>query len=94
MPARVPTAAGIRPASRGGWGDDDSNDVTSLVTSASFASYYLRLFEPGLAGETAILAPKDRTDRSIKLETLGWRLNTHTGRISLPTANIVVLSTH
>ena len=63
---------------------DGSQDLSALDSSASLASDHLRLFGPGLEGETPILAPKKSTNWDVELEFLGWKLNTHTGRLSLP----------
>lgn len=67
----------------------DRNILTAFEASASLpASDYLRRFGPGLTGETLILAQRKSTKWEVELVMLGWKLNSHTGRVSLHTAKI------
>ena len=59
-------------------------DQSALIVSASLASDYVRLFGPGEAGETPILAPKKSSDWNTTLEFLGFVINSHTLQISVP----------
>ena len=61
----------------------DPTDQSALVASASLASDHIRLFGPGEAGATPILAPKKSTDWDTTVDLLGFTVNTHTLRISV-----------
>ena len=60
------------------------DDLTALIASASLGSDHVRLFGPGEAGVTPILAPKKSTDWDTTIDALGFTINSHTMRISVP----------
>ena len=66
----------------------DSNDQSALVASASLASEHVRLFGQGEIGETPILAPKKSTDWDTTIEALGYTIDSHRMRISTTQAKI------
>ena len=69
----------------------DPTDQSALVASASLASDHVRLFGPGEAGATLILAPKKSTDWDTTVDLLGVTVNTHTLRISVTEEKITAI---
>ena len=63
----------------------------SIIASASLASDHIRLFGPGEAGATPILAPKKSTDWDTIVDLLGFTVNTHTLRISVTEGKIAAI---
>ena len=63
----------------------------SIIASASLASDHIRLFGPGEAGATPILAPKKRTDWDTIVDLLGFTVNTHTLRKSVTEGKIAAI---
>lgn len=61
----------------------DENNVSALIASASLASDNVRLFGPGEVGETPILAPKKSTDWDTSIDALGYTIDSHSMRISI-----------
>ena len=51
------------------------DDTTALTALASLSSGHVRLFEPGEAGVTPILAPKKSTDWDTTIDALGYSIN-------------------
>ena len=69
----------------------DPTDQSALVASASLASDHTRLFGPGEAGATPILAPKKSTDWDTTVDLLGFTVSTHTLRISVTEEKIAAI---
>ena len=69
----------------------DPTDQSALVATASLASDHIRLFGPGEAGATPILAPKKSTDWDTTVDLLGFTVNTHTLRISVTEEKIAAI---
>ena len=69
----------------------DPTDQSALVASASLASDHIRLFGPGEAGATPILAPQKSTDWDTTVDLLGFTVNTHTLRISVTEGKIAAI---
>ena len=69
----------------------DTTDQSALVASASLASDHIRLFGPGEADATLILAPKKSTDWGTTVDLLGFTANTHTLRISVTEGKIAAI---
>ena len=69
----------------------DPTDQSALMASASFASDHIRLFGPGEAGATPILAPKKSTDWDTIVDLLGFTVNTHTLRTSVTEGKIAAI---
>ena len=67
------------------------HDTTVLTASASLASDHVRLFGPGEAGVTPILAPRKSTEWDTTIDALGYTLNSHTTRISLTRENFFAI---
>ena len=61
-----------------------SDDKTALIASASLASDHVPLFGPGEEGVTPILGPKKSTGWDTTIDALGFTIDSHTMRISLP----------
>ena len=70
----------------------DPTDQSALVASASLASDHIRLFEPGEAGATSILAPQKSTDWYTTVDLPGFTVNTHTLRVSVTEEKIDAIS--
>ena len=66
-------------------------DQLALVASVSLASDHIRLFGPGEADATPILAPKKSTDWDTTVDLLGFTVNTHTLRISVTEGKIAAI---
>ena len=71
---------------------DDPTDQSALVASASLTSDHIRLFGPGEAGATPILAPQKSTDWDTTVDLLGFTVNTHTLPISVMEEKIAAIS--
>ena len=69
----------------------DPTDQSALVASASLATYHIRVFGPGEAGATPILAPQKSTDWDTTVDLLGFTVNTHTLRISVTEGKIAAI---
>ena len=70
----------------------ESADQSALVASASLASDHIRLFGPGEADATPILAPKKSTDwDTTTVDLLGFTVNTYTLRIAVTGGNIAAI---
>ena len=57
---------------------------TTLRASASLVSDNVCLFGPEEEGATTILAQKKSTDRDFTIDVIGFAINSHSIRISLP----------
>ena len=69
----------------------DPTNQSALVASVSLASDHIRLFGPGEAGATPILAPKKSTDWDTTVNLLGFTVNTHILRISVMEGKIAAI---
>lgn len=63
---------------------NDDGDNSALQVSVSLAFDCFRVFGPRDPGETPILSQAKSTHWGVKLSFLGWYINSHTDRISLP----------
>ena len=64
------------------------NGMTALIASASLTSDHVRLLGPGEEGITPTLAPAESTDRDTTIDALGFTINSHTKKISLPRVKV------
>ena len=64
------------------------NGTTALIASASLTSDHVRLLGRGEEGVTPTIALKKRTERDTTIDALGFTINSHTKKISLPRVKV------
>ena len=64
------------------------DDTAAKNASASVGSDHVRLFGPGVARVTPILALKKRADWDTTIDALGFTISYHNMRMSVPAENI------